>query len=240
MTWHADVSFRQSCNFSYLKYFLCYGMCAVSQNHRNGACSPARTAAPQAGLVAETNIAAQDLVILSGPMRRATHLVTTPLIQCLTLRQFDDCVPHLAELLHACVHDGASIGFVLPFSPDDAKGFWLQRIRSSLASGKRVVMIARIDQKLAGTVQLNCDLMPNQDHRGDVSKLLVHPAFRRRGIARLLMAELERQAILRNPHAAWCWITRTGDAAEPLYGSLGYETAAIVPGFAPDPLARKF
>ena len=172
-------------------------------------------------------------------MRRAKHLVTTPLIQCLTLHQFDDCVPHLAELLHACVHDGASIGFVLPFSPDDAKGFWLKRIRPSLASGKRVVMIARIDQKLAGTVQLNCDLMPNQDHRADVSKLLVHPAFRRRGIARLLMAELERQEILRN-RTLLVLDTRTGDAAEPLYGSLGYETAGIVPGFARDPFAEKF
>nr|WP_306268243.1 GNAT family N-acetyltransferase [Pararhizobium sp. IMCC3301] len=165
-------------------------------------------------------------------------LATHP-VQCLSLQQFDNCLPQLAELLHACVHDGASIGFVLPFSPDDAEGFWLKRIRPSLAAGKRVVMIARIDHKLAGTVQLDCGLMPNQDHRADVSKLLVHPAFRRRGIARVLMAELEHQAVRRD-RTLLVLDTRTGDSAEPLYGSLGFEIAGVVPGFARDPFAEKF
>lgn len=164
---------------------------------------------------------------------------TPPVIQCLTLRQFDEILRPLADLLHACVHDGASIGFVLPFTRDDAANYWRKRVRPALAGGKRLVLIARSEPQIAGTVQLDCDLMPNQDHRADVSKLLVHPAFRRRGIAGLLMAELEHQAVLRGRRLLLL-DTRTGDAAEPLYASLGYETAGIVPGFARDPFAEKF
>jgi len=75
--------------------------------------------------------------------------------------------------------------------------------------------------------------MPNQRHRAEVRKLLVHPDARRRGIARALMAAIERRA----RHLGRSLLTldtRTGDGAERLYASLGYETAGVIPGFARD------
>ena len=35
---------------------------------------------------------------------------------------FAQNVDRLAEILHACVHEGASVGFILPFEIDEARG----------------------------------------------------------------------------------------------------------------------
>ncbi|MFP3656833.1 GNAT family N-acetyltransferase, partial [Burkholderia sp. SIMBA_052] len=76
--------------------------------------------------------------------------------------------------------------------------------------------VARLGDAIAGTVQLDYDTMPNQRHRAEVRKLLVHPAFRRRGVARALMMELESHA-RRLERSLLTLDTRTGDSAEPLY-----------------------
>lgn len=162
-----------------------------------------------------------------------------PIIRCLDLQHFDQAVPILAELLRSCVHEGASVGFVLPFSIQDSEEFWQRRVRPSLVTNRRVVMVAEIERKIAGSVQLDCDLMPNQKHRADVSKLLVHPTYRRQGLARNLMQELEQQALQRQL-TLLVLDTKTGDNAQPLYASMGFEEAGTVPGFALDPFSRKF
>ncbi len=84
---------------------------------------------------------------------------------------------------------------------------------------------------MVGAVQLDLGLPPNQRHRGEVSKLLVHPEARRQGVARRLMMELERLARLEG-RALLTLDTRRGDAAEPLYRSLGYQAAGIIPRYA--------
>ena len=140
----------------------------------------------------------------------------------------------LADVLHACVHAGASNGFVLPFEMSDARRFWTGQVAPGVADGGRVLLIAELGGRVVGTVQLIVDMPPNQTHRADVAKLMVHPAARRRGIARALMIELEKIA-----GAAGRWLlvldTKTGDAAEPLYLSLGYRIAGQIPDFARDP-----
>jgi ribosomal protein S18 acetylase RimI-like enzyme len=87
-------------------------------------------------------------------------------------------------------------------------------------------------------VQLSTDTPPNQPHRAEVTKLLVHPDFRRRGIARALMAELEvRAAALKRTLITLD--TRTGDSAEPLYASMGYKTVGTIPDFCVDPFGER-
>jgi ribosomal protein S18 acetylase RimI-like enzyme len=56
------------------------------------------------------------------------------------------------------------------------------------------VLAAREGGRLVGTVQLHASWAPNQPHRGDVAKLIVHRTARRRGIARTLMTSLEEAA----------------------------------------------
>ncbi|MCG8361443.1 MAG: GNAT family N-acetyltransferase [Kiloniellales bacterium] len=149
----------------------------------------------------------------------------------------DDIASHLRELgalLHACVHAGASVNFVLPYSEADSAAFWRRKVLPAVGEGTRLLLVARRDERIAGAVQLDTDTPPNQPHRAEVSKLLVHPDFRRQGIARALMAELERLASQRG-RSLITLDTRTGDKAEPLYVSLGYKTAGVIPGYCLDP-----
>lgn len=140
----------------------------------------------------------------------------------------------LAEILHACVLDGASVGFILPFEMSAARAFWTRTVSPGLAAGTRRLFLAHLGGEVVGTVQLNLDTMPNQAHRADVSKLLVHPKARRQGLARALMEALEAQARAEG-RTLLTLDTRSGDAAEPLYLSLGYELAGRYPGYARAP-----
>src|SRR3546814_20723498 len=69
-------------------------------------------------------------------------------------------------------------------------------------------------------------------------KLLGHPDFRRQGIAKALMAELERRA-RELGRSLLTLDTRTGDQAEPLYASLGYKVAGMIPDYCRDTLVDR-
>lgn len=144
----------------------------------------------------------------------------------------------LGALLHACVLGGASIGFVLPFSRADSELYWTETIMPRLRSGGLVLLAALQDDRIAGSVQLDRDTPPNQRHRAEVRKLLVHPDFRRRGVARALMAALEDHAG-RIGRTLLTLDTRSGDPAAALYASLGYQTAGSIPGYCRDPIADR-
>jgi ribosomal protein S18 acetylase RimI-like enzyme len=161
----------------------------------------------------------------------------------ITLALFDaeDIARHiegLSELVHACVHSGASIGFILPFSQGDSEAFWRDKVVPAVRDGGRLLLVAWADGRIAGSVQLDCDTPANQPHRAEIRKLLVHPEFRRQGIARRLMAEVERHA-LQLQRSLITLDTRTGDNAEPLYRSLGYQTTGIIPGYCRDTLTER-
>ena len=138
----------------------------------------------------------------------------------------------LAEILTACVAAGASVSYLPPLAPETARGFW-QRVSSGVASGRRVLLAAWLDGALAGTVQLDLDMPQNQPHRAEVAKLLVHPAARRHGVARALMAQAE-QAARAAGRSLLVLDTRRGDAAEALYRALGWQEAGVIPGYALD------
>ena len=149
-----------------------------------------------------------------------------------------ESLERLTEILHACVHEGASVGFVLPFGVDEARAFWRDKIGPSHAGGKRIVLVARSGDAIVGTAQLDLDTMPNQRHRGEVSKVLVDPNRRRAGVARALMLEIERRA---SGAGRWLLTLDTaGDAAEALYRSLGYELAGAIPLYARDALEERY
>lgn len=140
----------------------------------------------------------------------------------------------LAAVLHAAVIEGASVGFVLPFSPDDALAFWRDRVQPAVRMGARRVWVARVEGRTVGTVQLILDTPPNQRHRAEIAKLLVHPEARRLGIGRRLMEAAEAAARAEG-RSLLTLDTRTGDRAEPLYLSMGYITAGVIPGYARGP-----
>ena len=137
----------------------------------------------------------------------------------------------LAEILRAVVYDGAGVSFVIPFSMDEGRAFWRERVLPGVRAGTRRVVIARSGSEIQGTVQIDLATPPNQTHRAEVTKLLVHPDARRRGIARALMLALEDVAKSAN-RTLLTLDTWTGSHAEELYRSLGFVTVGVIPRYA--------
>lgn len=137
----------------------------------------------------------------------------------------------LAEVLRAVVYGGAGVSFVVPFSMEQSRAFWRDRVLPGAREGTRRVLITRVDDRIVGTVQIDLATPPNQPHRAEVNKLLVHPTARRRGLARALMIALEDEA--RSAGRSLLTLdTWTGGPAEDLYRSLGYTVVGVIPRFA--------
>ena len=144
----------------------------------------------------------------------------------------------LAEILHACVHEGASVGFVLPFEMDSARAYWRDKVAPAVAGGSRLVLVASLGGDTAATAQLDLDSMPSKRHHAEVSKVLVDPRFRRSGLARALMAEIEMRA---SKAGRWLLTLDTaGEAPEALYRSLGYRLAGEIPAYARDAFEERY
>lgn len=171
--------------------------------------------------------------------RPQTHQ-TTPQVA-----DIDDELDMLADVLHAVVHAGAGVSFFTPFSIDEARAFWVEKVLPQVYAGMRRVLIARLNEngeqkkgkveqrrrRIVGTVQLELEMPPNQQHRAAVAKLLVHPVARRHGIARELMIALEELA-QSEKRTLLTLDTVSGSNAESLYSSLGYITSGVIPRYA--------
>ncbi|WP_177309834.1 GNAT family N-acetyltransferase [Rhizobium tibeticum] len=139
-------------------------------------------------------------------------------------------IPDLCEVLTDCVNGGASVGFMQPYGNADAAPYW-QVVADAVASGATLLLVAEIDGRAVGTVQVGAAQMPNQPHRGDLKKLLVHRSARGKGLARLLMDAAEREAAARGKMIL-VLDTATGSDAEAIYPRLGWERVGVIPDYA--------
>ena len=133
----------------------------------------------------------------------------------------------LADLLVAIVDQGASVGYLPPLEPDEARSYW----RKAIASDTIVFLVARRADEIVGTVQLEFSPKKNGRHRAEVNKLLVHPNAQRLGIGRLLMDQLEAVAV----ENGWTTLhleTREGDTSNDFYQSQGWTLAGVIPQWA--------
>jgi GNAT superfamily N-acetyltransferase len=151
-------------------------------------------------------------------------------IRILTGAEAHAAVPALSEILVDCVDGGASVGFMLPHGMNDAALYW-QGVADQVAAGTTLLLVAEIDGRMFGTVQVGFAQMPNQPHRGDLKKLLVHRAVRGNGLSRLLMDAAERQAAA---HGKTLLVldTATGSPAEAIYPRLGWIRSGVIPDYA--------
>jgi GNAT superfamily N-acetyltransferase len=136
----------------------------------------------------------------------------------------------LSDLLIDAVDGGAAVSYLAPLGRDAADAFW-QTVADDVAKGTRVVIVALIDNHVVGCVHLSLAMQPNGRHRAEIQKLLVHSAYRRRGVATALMAaaEAEAQGMGRS---LLVLDTEAGGLAEQLYEQLGYQRAGVIPLFA--------
>jgi GNAT superfamily N-acetyltransferase len=138
----------------------------------------------------------------------------------------------LAKLLVDAVDSGAGVSFLAGLTEAEAEAWWHSVLASS--SERAIVLVARDAGGIVGTVQLQPSWAPNQSHRADVAKLIVHRRARRRGIARALMQRLE-QAATAEGFRLLLLDTCKGYEAERLYTSTGWVRVGEVPGFAVNP-----
>ena len=172
-----------------------------------------------------------------GRAQRATFSFSGETVEAQTIKvaAFDPAglaksVERLVQILHACVHEGASVGFVMPFERSEARAYWLDRVAAPHAAGGKLVLVATLGGDIAGTAQLDLNSMPSKRHHAEVSKVLVDPRFRRAGVGLALMRQIERLAA---KEGRWLLTLDTaGDAAEALYRSLGYSLAGAIPNYA--------
>ncbi len=94
-----------------------------------------------------------------------------------------DAVPALTDVLIDCVEGGASVSFMWPLAREKAEAFW-HGVADGVARGDRVLLAAREDGEIIGTVQMVFAGPENQPHRGDIAKMLVKRKARRTASAR--------------------------------------------------------
>jgi GNAT superfamily N-acetyltransferase len=142
----------------------------------------------------------------------------------------------LAAVLVDCVAGGASVSYMAPFSHEQARAAF-EGWAAEVEQGRRLVLAAFAEGRLIGTVQVILALPPNQPHRAEIAKLLVHRSARKRGIAQLLMEQAESEARAEGK-SLLVLDTVTGDAAERLYARLGWTRVGVIPGYALYPDGR--
>jgi GNAT superfamily N-acetyltransferase len=135
----------------------------------------------------------------------------------------------LADVLLDCIHGGASVSFMRSLSRQEAVSYF-QNVARSVADGHTVLLVAIRKRRVVGTVQLGLDMPPNQPHRADVKKLLVHRSARQTGIGAALMAAIEIEAI-RSGRTLLVLDTASGEA-DRLYSRAGWVRAGVIPDYA--------
>lgn len=83
---------------------------------------------------------------------------------------------------------------------------------------------------MAGTVQVVLDQPENQPHRADLSKMLVHRHYRRRGVGEALMRAAEAEA--RSAGKSLLVLDTADPAAERLYRRCGWTAVGTIPDYA--------
>lgn len=122
------------------------------------------------------------------------------------------------------------MSFMAGTTLDEALAFWMG-VATSQAEDGRAVVVAEDDEGLFGVVEVIPAGPPNQPHRADVAKMLVHRRGRRRGVGEALMRAAE-QAGLDMGKTLLTLDTETGGSGERLYARLGWVRVGVIPNYA--------
>jgi len=157
----------------------------------------------------------------------ANHVAaTTRVTVCEAGALASDQIEQLTNILIAVTADGASVGYLPPLDPDEARAYWAGVVRPG-----NILLIAERDGRIVGTAQLELAMKLNARHRAEVNKVLVDPSCQRQGIGRRLMEALEEVA-RREGRTLLHLDTREGDGSSDLYRRMGFTEAGRIPNWA--------
>jgi 2'-5' RNA ligase/ribosomal protein S18 acetylase RimI-like enzyme len=148
-------------------------------------------------------------------------------------QEFPALCDRLGEIVADAVASGAGVNFLLPFTSADGAAWWRAQA-TDVAVGRRILLVARDEGEVVGTVSVNPATAPNQPHRAELSKLMVHSADRRRGVATRLMDAAAEEA-RRRGFTLLTLDCVTGGPEEEFYRGLGYTPVGTIPGYALSP-----
>src|SRR5207248_9237025 len=104
------------------------------------------------------------------------------------------------------------------------------KVIASVLRDETILLAAKLNGRIVGAVQLGLDMPPNQPHRADIRKLLVHRAARNHGIGAALMARAEAEAKARG--RTLLVVDTAGAEAERLYARTGWQRVGVIPDYA--------
>ena len=146
--------------------------------------------------------------------------------------------PALATMFRAVVHAGAPLGFLEPPTEADAERYW-RSLLPELRAGRRVVLVAFLDGRVAGAGQLAFPRWPNARHRAELQKLFVDPALRGQGIGQRIVVGLHDEAH-RDGRSLILLNTRAEGPTRAFYRRLGYREVGLIPGYALTPDGARY
>ena len=136
----------------------------------------------------------------------------------------------LSDVLIDCVEGGASVSFMLPMTRAKAAQFW-RGVAASLHRGERLLYAAEDEGgRIIGTAQVILSQPENQPHRGDVAKMLVSRAARKRGVGAALLETAERGALAAGK--TLLVLDTASPDAERLYERGGWQRCGVIPDYA--------
>lgn len=167
------------------------------------------------------------------PKRYAVDSVT---IEVIDPADFPALCGRLGELSADAAASGPGLDFRLPFSPADGAAWWQARI-DDVTTGRRIVLVARDQGEVVGTVSVNPAQARNQPHRAELDKLMVSSTDRHRGVATRLMAAAATAARARGLSLLTLGCV-AGGTQQDFYEALGYTAVGTIPNFSLSPTGR--
>jgi GNAT superfamily N-acetyltransferase len=153
-------------------------------------------------------------------------------IEPLALPATDADVDGLARVLVDAVESNASVSFMAGLTIAEAAAWWRKTVDSLHA---RAAFLVAKDPAgaIQGTVHIQPAWAPNQPHRAEVTKLLVHRGARRNGLGEALMAAIEAVAAANG--FTLLTLDTASDPAERIYRRRDWTECGRIPDFALNP-----
>lgn len=170
-----------------------------------------------------------DSACLDSGQRSGESGAAAVTVRMLSSAEAQAAVPELTDVLLDCVEGGASVSFMAPLDRATAESFWGQVV-AGVEQGKRILLVAEDGEGVLGTVQLVVGQPPNQPHRADLSKMLVHRRARRRGVGAALMQAAEEAG--RAAGKTLLVLDTASPEAERLYERAGWVKVGVIPNYA--------